>query len=69
MQQHVRKAVETGEPFSCEYRFIKPDGKIIWVRDNARLGIAYDGKTQVLRGSAFDISDRKEIEKLCERVN
>jgi PAS domain S-box-containing protein len=62
VQQEVGKTIQTGEPFCCEYRFITREGKIIWVRDNAYLGLAYDGKTQVLRGSAFDISDRKESE-------
>ncbi|MBD2179092.1 PAS domain-containing protein [Pseudanabaena sp. FACHB-1998] len=62
VQQQVGKTIETGEPFCCEYRMIRRDGKIIWVRDNAYLGLAFDGKTSVLRGSAFDISDQKESE-------
>ncbi len=62
VQQEVLKSIETNEPFYCEYRFINREGKIIWVRDNATVGLATDGKTKVLRGSAFDISDRKESE-------
>ncbi|WP_126385328.1 PAS domain S-box protein [Pseudanabaena sp. ABRG5-3] len=62
VQQEVQISIETGEPFCSEYRMIHREGKIIWVRDNARIGLAADGKTQVLRGSAFDISDRKESE-------
>ncbi len=62
IQQEVRHTIETGTPFSCEYRFVTREGKMIWVQDNAYLGLAYDGKTQVLRGSAFNISDRKESE-------
>ena len=60
--REVIKTIETGEPFCCEYRFITLEGKIVWVRDTARIGLATDGKTKVLRGSAFDISDRKETE-------
>ncbi|GBO52573.1 hypothetical protein APA_242 [Pseudanabaena sp. lw0831] len=60
--QEVRHTIETGEHFCCEYRMINSQGKIIWVRDTAHLGLATDGKTQVLRGSAFDISDRKLTE-------
>ena len=63
VQQEVGRTIATGEPFCSEYRFISRNGKIIWVRDNARLGLAVDGKTKVLRGSAFDISDRKLIEQ------
>lgn len=62
VQQEVQRSIETGEPFCSEYRMINREGKIIWVRDTARIGLATDGETQVLRGSAFDISDRKEIE-------
>ena len=62
VHQAVRHTIETGSPFCCEYRMIASDGKIIWLRDTAHLGLATDGKTQVLRGSAFDISDRKESE-------
>ena len=62
VHQEVGKTIETGEPFCSEYRFVSRNGKIIWVRDNARIGLAIDGKTKVLRGSAFDISDRKETE-------
>ena len=62
VHQAVRHTIETGEPFCCEYRMIARDGKIIWLRDTAHLGLATDGKTKVLRGSAFDISDRKESE-------
>ena len=62
VQQAVRHTIETGAPFCSEYRMIASDGKIIWLRDTAHLGLATDGKTKVLRGSAFDISDRKESE-------
>ena len=62
VQQEVGKTIATGEPFCSEYRFVSRNGKIIWVLDNARIGLAVDGKTRVLRGSAFDISDRKESE-------
>ena len=61
--QEIRHTIESGEPFCCEYRMLDSKGKIIWVRDTAHLGLAIDGKTQVLRGSVFDISDRKIIEQ------
>jgi len=62
VHQLVHHTIETGEPFCCEYRMIASDGRIIWVHDTAHLGLAKDGKTKVLRGSAFDISDRKLVE-------
>ena len=62
IQQEVRHTIETGEPFCCEYRLVSREGKTIWVQDNARIGLAYDGKTQVFLGSAFNISEHKESE-------
>jgi PAS domain-containing protein len=43
VQQEVGKTIETGEPFCSEYRFVTRTGKIVWVRDNARIGLAVDG--------------------------
>jgi len=67
VQQEVQHTITTGETFCSEYRFINREGKIIWVRDNASLGLAHDGKTPVLRGSAFDISDLKKVEKALRK--
>lgn len=62
VQQELQTVIETESAFSCEYRMITHDKKIIWVRDNAEVGLAIDGKTKVLRGSIADISDSKESE-------
>ncbi|MEH2206213.1 MAG: PAS domain S-box protein [Nostoc sp.] len=60
--QAVNTTIATGEPFSVEYRMIRRDGRIIWVRDQANLVLGIDGETQVLQGLVFDISDRKQVE-------
>ncbi|MBD2207643.1 PAS domain-containing protein [Calothrix sp. FACHB-1219] len=54
--------IKTGEPLLAEYRMLTRDGQIIWVRDQASLVIAPDGKTPILQGIAFNISDRKKLE-------
>lgn len=60
--QKLQHTLDTGVPFFCEYRMIRHDGKIIWVSDTARIGLSPNGKTMVLRGSVYDISDRKNTE-------
>ena len=60
--QKLQDTLDTGVPFFCEYRMVRRDGKIIWVSDTARIGLLMDGKTMVLRGSVYDISDRKNTE-------
>ena len=31
--QELRNAIQTGEPYSLEYRMVRPDGSIVWIRD------------------------------------
>ena len=67
--QAVSTTISTGEPLSVEYRMITRNGKTIWVRDRANLVLCADGKTQVLQGLAFDISDRKQMEQALQQSN
>lgn len=67
VKQEIARAVATQTPFCCEYRMISRSGKVIWMRDTAHCGLATDGKTQVVSGSAFNISDRKEIEQTLKK--
>ncbi|QMS90530.1 PAS domain S-box protein [Nostoc edaphicum CCNP1411] len=60
--QAVNATIATGEPLSIEYRMIRRDGRIIWVRNQANLVLDADGQTQVLQGLLFDISARKQVE-------
>ncbi len=52
-----------GEPFRTEYRIIKKDGSIRWIRDEAVL--IHDGNGQALfwQGIMHDISDKKQAEE------
>ncbi|BAY73987.1 diguanylate cyclase with PAS/PAC and GAF sensors [Nostoc linckia NIES-25] len=60
--QAVNNTISTGETLCIEYRMIRHDGRIIWVRNQANLIVCADGQTQVLQGLVSDISERKEIE-------
>ncbi|MEG4508191.1 PAS domain S-box protein [Microcoleus sp. F6_B4] len=67
--QAVSTTISTGEPLRVEYRMITRSGRTIWVRDRANLVLAANGKTQVLQGLAFDISDRKQMEQALQESN
>jgi two-component system cell cycle sensor histidine kinase/response regulator CckA len=54
--------VATGEALRTEYRIITPEGREIWVRDEASLVRDADGKPMCLQGCLLDITDRKERE-------
>jgi PAS domain S-box-containing protein len=53
----------TGEPFDLEYRQVRKDGGIIWVRDTAVLVRSDDGRPLYWQGVRFDITARKEAEE------
>ncbi|MEG4444003.1 PAS domain S-box protein [Microcoleus sp. AT9_B5] len=67
--QAVGNTISTGEPLRVEYRMITRSGRTVWVRDRANLVLAANGKTQVLQGLAFDISDRKQMEQALQESN
>ncbi len=54
---------ETGEPFDIEYRQVRKDGGIIWVRDTAVLVHDEEGLPSYWQGVRFDITARKEAEE------
>jgi PAS domain S-box-containing protein len=59
----LRRAHETGEPFSGEYRMRRRDGRWIWVRDDAVMVHGEDGRPVMLQGVMTDISARKDAEE------
>jgi PAS domain S-box-containing protein len=65
--QAVNATIATKEPLSIEYRMIRRDGRTIWVRNQANLVLCADGKTQVLQGLVFDISERKQAEAALQK--
>jgi len=56
---------QTGEPFDMEYRFIRPDGRIVWVHDRAMRVAGRDGR-RVWQGVMEDITQRVEAEQAVE---
>lgn len=55
------RAALTGEPYLAEYRLVRPDGSIVWVRDEAAV-LNDDAGNPVLQGVLLDITDRKNAE-------
>ena len=48
------------EPVELEYRYVRPDGGIVWLRDQATLGKGINGA--VIRGVTLDITDSRAKE-------
>src|SRR5207245_2225381 len=56
--QTVRDLAAKGEPYSCEYRMIASDGRIVWMRESGVV-LAERGKPVALRGILLDITRQK----------
>ena len=58
-----RRTERTGEPFTCEYRLIRPDGRTVWVQDSAVLLRDESGTPLYWQGVRFDITARMQAEE------
>ena len=62
------EGVRSGEPFTLEYRMVRDDGRVIWVRDSATTVRDEQGEPEYVLGFFFDITERKEAELQLEEV-
>ncbi len=60
---------ETGEPWSQEYRLIANDGRVVWVRDQARLVRDEEGNASTWQGIMLDITGQKDMEERLRQSN
>jgi PAS domain S-box-containing protein len=56
------ESTRTGKPFKAEYRVIRPDGSIAWVRAEAALVRDAEGRPSYWQGVMLDITQAKETE-------
>lgn len=61
-QAAVGKAISEAEPYSIEYRIIRPDGSIHYVSAKGEAVLDEQGQVIQLVGSVLDITDRKQTE-------
>jgi PAS domain S-box-containing protein len=59
----------SGERFRCEYRFLARDGGVVWVHGEAQLVRDEAGQPLFLQGIAYDITEKKQAEKVLQRLN
>jgi diguanylate cyclase (GGDEF)-like protein/PAS domain S-box-containing protein len=58
-----RRTVETGEPFSGEYRVIDVDGRTRWFHDEAVAVRSGAGRPDEIHGVVYEITERKQAEE------
>jgi PAS domain S-box-containing protein len=59
----VTQLNEDGTPYHAEYRFIRPDGRTVWVSDHAVVLRDAEGRPRFAQGVFFDITARREAEE------
>lgn len=52
-----------GENSELEYRLVRADGEVVWVRDSGRVESHLDSRNRYIYGVVSDITKRKEAEK------
>jgi diguanylate cyclase (GGDEF)-like protein/PAS domain S-box-containing protein len=50
----------TGQPDCGEYRYVRPDGRVVWVQDRAAMVRDRDGAPLLVQGVMLDITATKE---------
>lgn len=63
------KALETASEFDEEFRIIRPDGKVRWIRDRAFPVEDDEGEIYRIAGLAEDITERKEMENRLREIS
>lgn len=70
-QERVRvendRTNRTGEPFILEYRLVRKDGGIVWVRDQAVLVNDPQSQEKIWQGVMVDITERKLAEDALQQ--
>ena len=54
--------VQQGVPFNCEYRFLQPDGTVVWVVGQAGIEKDAEGNPVGYVGTITDITERKQVQ-------
>lgn len=63
VQDQVKQAVKTGEPFNAEYRVRRADGSYLWVLASGCCEFDDQGKPLRFPGVLIDINERKNAEE------
>ena len=65
--RRIHECLESGEPYACEFRVLRADGREIWLEDRGEV-VERDAQGRPVRmvGSMADISTRKQVEQQAQ---
>lgn len=62
-----RDFVQNGGPHLAEYRMVRPDGRVVWIRDRAQASRDDSGRVITEQGLMIDVTELKEAEATAQR--
>ena len=62
------ESVERGRALNLEFRIVRPDGDVRWLRDQGDIFGGPEGGTQHMAGACVDVTDLKEVEEALRRA-
>jgi two-component system, cell cycle sensor histidine kinase and response regulator CckA len=62
VMQSYRRAIDQGDGHACEFRAVTADGRLVWLRESARLLKDAEGRPAYLMGVTVDVTQRRELE-------
>jgi PAS domain S-box-containing protein len=68
VQGERKRAEESGEPFSAEYRMLARDGRTVWFRDEAMLVRDDEDRPVFWQGIMYDVTRQRESEALARET-
>ncbi len=63
IEKNIQDAIEKNAALDDEFRIVRSDGTIRWVRGNCEISRTEDGTPQRLFGTILDITERKQAEE------
>ncbi len=63
-----REYAQAGKPYTCEYRMVAADDRVVWIRESGSV-MAEQGKASAMRGIFLDFTEQKLAADELERLN
>src|SRR5215471_19125108 len=64
VRQALTDAIDSGEDFACEFRFMLRNGRLRWATARGRCIKTPDGKNMRFRGVSMDVTAQKDVDDL-----
>ena len=61
--QSYQRAIDREESHACEFRAVAADGRLVWLRERARVIADSEGRSSRLIGVSIDVTERRMLEE------